>query len=401
MLADGTTREQVVVSRDDEVSTRWLLFRRKLPDLEDLAGEVLAGARLGEEPGRPMVAPADGRAVGALLPLLPDQDSLRPAVPAPRLLRGQRRPHRFLRGRDRAERADPRRARAAGASGGRGHGLDRRRRPRESRRPARRGPGSRGRAGAEVPRLHAGPTRRGRLGAARGRLAGRRRSGSRQRSSPTRTPTSSRSFAPRSPPPTFASTTGLGVPASGIGASGNRFLVSRQPDDSQSLWETIERALSSRVPAGHGRPETRRSASSPCSSCSPRCGSRTETRRRLCSTSFGATMRASSSRSRPGAPAYGWCRCRTRPRVSPDSGAAASWRAPRSAPQRRATRSCRRRLWTSTSSPTGCSRPSARSTTRRPSGSGRSPSATSSTGSSAPRSERTREARSRGSSGAC
>ncbi len=46
MLADGTTREQVVVSRDDEVSTRWLLFRRKLPDLE-----VLAGARLGEEPG--------------------------------------------------------------------------------------------------------------------------------------------------------------------------------------------------------------------------------------------------------------------------------------------------------------------------------------------------------------
>ena len=60
MLADGTTREQVVVSRDDEVSTRWLLFRRKLPDLEDLAGEVLVGARLGEEPGRPMVAPADG-----------------------------------------------------------------------------------------------------------------------------------------------------------------------------------------------------------------------------------------------------------------------------------------------------------------------------------------------------
>ncbi len=60
MLADGTTREQVVVSRDDEVSTRWLLFRRKLPDLEDLAGEVLAGARLGAEPGRPIVAPADG-----------------------------------------------------------------------------------------------------------------------------------------------------------------------------------------------------------------------------------------------------------------------------------------------------------------------------------------------------
>ena len=42
------------------MSTRWLLFRRKLPDLEDLAGEVLAGARLGEEPGRPIVAFADG-----------------------------------------------------------------------------------------------------------------------------------------------------------------------------------------------------------------------------------------------------------------------------------------------------------------------------------------------------
>ena len=59
-LVDGTTRDQVVVSRDDDVSTRWLLFRRKLPDLEDLAGEILAGARLGQEPGRPMVSPAEG-----------------------------------------------------------------------------------------------------------------------------------------------------------------------------------------------------------------------------------------------------------------------------------------------------------------------------------------------------
>ena len=59
-MADGTTREQVVVSRDDGGSTRWLLFRRRLPDLEDLAREVLVGARLGDEPGRPMVEPADG-----------------------------------------------------------------------------------------------------------------------------------------------------------------------------------------------------------------------------------------------------------------------------------------------------------------------------------------------------
>ena len=34
--------------------------------------------------------------------------------------------------------------------------------------------------------------------------------------------------------------TGLGVPADKIGASGNRFLVSRQADDERSLWETIE-----------------------------------------------------------------------------------------------------------------------------------------------------------------
>lgn len=59
-LVDGTTREQVVVSRDDDVSTRWLLFRRTLPDLEDLAGEILVGARLGEAPGRPMVSPGEG-----------------------------------------------------------------------------------------------------------------------------------------------------------------------------------------------------------------------------------------------------------------------------------------------------------------------------------------------------
>lgn len=59
-LADGTTRERVDVSRDDAASTRWLLFRRKLPDLEDLAGEVVVGVRLGEEPERQVIAPVDG-----------------------------------------------------------------------------------------------------------------------------------------------------------------------------------------------------------------------------------------------------------------------------------------------------------------------------------------------------
>lgn len=60
VLTDGTARERVVVSHGEEASTRWLLFRRKLPDLEDLAGEVLVGARLGEEPGHPVFAPVAG-----------------------------------------------------------------------------------------------------------------------------------------------------------------------------------------------------------------------------------------------------------------------------------------------------------------------------------------------------
>lgn len=59
-MANRTAREYVVVSRDDEVSTRWLLFRRRLPDLDHLAGEVLVGARLGGELGRPVAAAADG-----------------------------------------------------------------------------------------------------------------------------------------------------------------------------------------------------------------------------------------------------------------------------------------------------------------------------------------------------
>ena len=58
-LSDGTIYEQVVVTRDDGVATRWLLFRRSLPRLEDLAGEIVVGARIGDVPGSPLVAPAE------------------------------------------------------------------------------------------------------------------------------------------------------------------------------------------------------------------------------------------------------------------------------------------------------------------------------------------------------
>ena len=164
-LADGTTREQVVVSREHEVSTRWLLFRRKLPDFEDLAGEVLAGARLGDEPGRPIVASAEGEPSAPFYLFFPTKirsglpflstATLKSTPPAPISTRA--RPSETNRSSTSSRSWCERRSRTWPRPAAR---------PRESRRPAWRGPGSRGRAGAEVPRLHAGPTRRGRLGAA-------------------------------------------------------------------------------------------------------------------------------------------------------------------------------------------------------------------------------------------
>ncbi len=59
-LSDGTARDRVIVSRNDRVTTRWLLFRRMLPGLRSLAGEILVGARLGEEPSQQVIAPVDG-----------------------------------------------------------------------------------------------------------------------------------------------------------------------------------------------------------------------------------------------------------------------------------------------------------------------------------------------------
>ena len=184
-------------------------------------------------------------------------------------------------------------------------------------------PRTRGRAGAEVPRLHARPARRRRLGAARGRLGGwrfrkadrdpGRRRRRRRREASRRVLSRVRSGAHRPRRPGEAESA---RPATVSSSPGNLMTSRRFGGPSRSYVV--------REAAAHGNLEMRKSASSTCSSCSRRCGLRTETRRRLCSTSFAATMRASLSRSRPGAPAYGWSRCRTRPGVSPGSGAAES-----------------------------------------------------------------------------
>jgi hypothetical protein len=56
-LAEDTTREEVTVSHDEGDVTRWLLYRQKLPDFEDRAGEACVGVRLGDDPARPVIAP--------------------------------------------------------------------------------------------------------------------------------------------------------------------------------------------------------------------------------------------------------------------------------------------------------------------------------------------------------
>ncbi len=53
---DGTTREEVPILRNDLPSTRWHLYRRVLPNLPNLAGEVAVGIRLAE--GKDAVLPA-------------------------------------------------------------------------------------------------------------------------------------------------------------------------------------------------------------------------------------------------------------------------------------------------------------------------------------------------------
>lgn len=66
-LAGGGTREQVVVRRNQEVTSRWQLYRRTLPTHDELAGEIAVGLRVGE--------PADGAQPAPLLPALDDAAS--------------------------------------------------------------------------------------------------------------------------------------------------------------------------------------------------------------------------------------------------------------------------------------------------------------------------------------
>ncbi|MBA2566365.1 MAG: DUF3883 domain-containing protein [Thermoleophilaceae bacterium] len=238
-LADGTTREQVAVSRDDEVSTRWLLFRRKLPDLEDLAGAVLAGARLGEEPGRPMVAPADGEPSAPFYLFFPTK--IRSGLPF--LLHGYFEVNAartdFYEGA--TERNEPILDEIA-----------------QLVRAAVEDMASTGDAGlASLVDL---------LGEAQDpedELARRFRDSTLDLldevawvplegdcpdgdfGKPTEILAADDADVVEKLRAAFPAAyvrehTGLGVPARGIGASGNRFVISRQPDDSQSLWETIE-----------------------------------------------------------------------------------------------------------------------------------------------------------------
>jgi hypothetical protein len=238
-VADGTTREQVVVSRDDEVSTRWLLFRRKLPDLEDLAGEVLAGARLGEEPGRPIIAPADGEPSTPFYLFFPTK--IRSGLPF--LLHGYfevnaartdfydgaiERNQPILYELSQLVRAAVEDMASTGEAGLAsladllGEAQD----PEDDL--ARRFRDSTLDLLDEVAWVPLeGESPDGAFGKPTEILADDADTVEKLRAA--------------FPAAYVREHTGLGVPARGIGASGNRFLVSRQPDDSQSLWETIEK----------------------------------------------------------------------------------------------------------------------------------------------------------------
>jgi len=239
-LADGTTREQVIVSRDDEVSTRWLLFRRKLPDLEDLASEVLVGARLGDDPGSPMVAPADGEPSAPFYLFFPTK--IRSGLPF--LLHGYFEVNAartdFYEGA--TERNEPildelaqlvraavedvaltGDARLASLADLLGEAQD----PED-----------------EMARKFRDSTLDLLDGVAWVPLEGPSPGG--DFGKPTEVLVDDDAdvvemLRAAFPAAYVRERTGLGVPAREIGVSGNRFLISRQPDDSQSLWETIEK----------------------------------------------------------------------------------------------------------------------------------------------------------------
>jgi hypothetical protein len=57
-VGQGVSREVVRVRRNGDLSSRWRLFRRALPDRSHLAGEIAVGIRVGEGPGAETVLPA-------------------------------------------------------------------------------------------------------------------------------------------------------------------------------------------------------------------------------------------------------------------------------------------------------------------------------------------------------
>ena len=239
VLADGTTRAHVVVSRDDEISTRWLLYRRKLPDLEDLAGEVLVGARLGEEPGQPMVAASEGEPSAPFYLFFPTK--IRSGLPF--LLHGYFKVNAartdFYEGA--IERNEPilgelaRLVRAAVedmASTGDAGLLSLADLLGEAQDPE-----------DELARRFRDSTLDLLDEVAWVPLEGESPDG--DFGKPTEILADDDADVVEKIRATFPAAyvrerAGLGVPARGIGIFGNRFLVSRQPDDSESLWETVK-----------------------------------------------------------------------------------------------------------------------------------------------------------------
>lgn len=59
------SKEVVRVLRNEDLSSRWILYRRTLPDGPDLAGEIAVGVRLSDEPDCPAVLAAIGDGASA------------------------------------------------------------------------------------------------------------------------------------------------------------------------------------------------------------------------------------------------------------------------------------------------------------------------------------------------
>ena len=64
-IKPGVSREIVRVLRNDELSSRWRLFRRELPDQVDLVGKIAVGIRVDDAPDVQRVLPADSKDISA------------------------------------------------------------------------------------------------------------------------------------------------------------------------------------------------------------------------------------------------------------------------------------------------------------------------------------------------